>query len=1000
MREKTFNLKMLGLLFLFKVWGISLILAQSQNISGQVFNHLKQPLSGATIAIEGTTTATQTDAEGKFTFRNISLGKNQLTVNYIGYQSQTIAVDNKTSSMIIIELVPDSQALGEVVVVGYGTQKRQDLTGSITTITPKNFNKGVVGSADQLLVGKVPGLIINRGGGDPTASPTIQLRGPSSLTAGTAPFYVIDGVPGADINVVSPEDIVSMDILRDASSTAIYGSRAANGVIMVTTKRGSLGKAEINYSGYAATENISNRIDVLSASEYRSFLEKYNMQVAESEAGYDTDWQAQLYRNGISHNQNLSINGGAETTKYSASINFFKNQGIVKKNDLQRLNGRITLDQSAFDNRLRLGLMVSNSNTFSNHIDFNVFNNAAKFLPVSPIKKDENYSQYGGYFQVPGRTNYFNPVAILNQRSENQERNTTLVNGKISVDILSGLVFDLSGSLQRNRYDRYYYQSREDFDPRALGIGYANRTATKGTEKVYEAVLNYSKEIENHNFKILVGHSYQNSIVNDGIDAINTNFTSDALGANNLGLGNPAAGFLPFSGFPQKQESILISYFGRINYNYHSRYMLNATVRRDGSSRFGANNRWALFPSIGAAWRISQEAFMKDQKAFDDIKLRVGYGQSGNQNIVPYASLLQFGVQGNQFMYDGKWVSSYGPSSNANPDLKWETTGMFNIGLDLSFLNNRIQTTVEYYDKKTEDLLYYYTVPTPPYLFNTLLANGGSMTNKGFEVSISADIIKKQNWTWTSSFNLSRNQNRIGSLSSNVGNLSVAERYEYFFGLDGWTQQTASIVKPGLPIGSFATFKYIGYDATAQKTIYEKANGELVTADKLSAITDYQVLGNALPDFTYGWNNAFTYNKFDLSFFFRGMYGNDVFNATRADLSRLPQAATTNISVIAAEEGIFEAPIPSSRWIEDASFLRLDNATVGYTFNLKNRNYFRNARVYFTGQNLFVLTNYSGIDPEVAFTAPNNAGALAPGIDDRNYYPKTRSFLLGLSLGF
>ncbi len=443
-----------------------------------------------------------------------------------------------------------------------------------------------------------------------------------------------------------------------------------------------------------------------------------------------------------------------------------------------------------------------------------------------------------------------------------------------------------------------------------------------------------------------------------------------------------------------KKEATLVSFFGRINYDFNNRYLLTATLRRDGSSKFGANNKWAMFPSVSLAWRISEEKFMEEQSVFQDLKLRIGYGQSGNQNIDPYTSQRLYGPQSSQFMYNGEWINSYGVSQNPNPDLKWETTAMTNIGLDYTIWEGRVSGTLDFYNKETKDMLYKYNVPSPPYQYNQLLANGASMTNRGVEFMVNVVAVDRPDFSWTTNFNVAYNKNEIGSLDSNVDNLSISERYEGTMYLEGWTAQTVSIVKPGLPIGTFYTYKYMGYDAKQQKTLYENAAGEIVTIDKLKSPDDYQVVGSALPKVTFGWNNTFRYKRWDLNFFLRGVTGNKIFNASRADLSRLTQAAICNISHEAVEDGIMEAPQPSSRWLENGSFLKLDNVTLGYQFDTEKMPGINNLRVYITGQNLFTITKYTGIDPEVSLSG------LAPGIDNRNYYPKTRSFLLGVNISF
>lgn len=963
-----------------------------RKITGTVVDVNGQPIIGANIVEKGTTNGIITDMDGHFQLETAADAT--LQISYIGYVAQSIPIGKQTT--LTITLKEDFQNIEEVVVVGYGSVKKSDLTGSISSISAKDFNKGISRSPDQLLAGKVPGLMVNRSSGDPNSSVTMQLRGPSSLTASTAPFYVIDGIPGASINLISPDDIESMNVLKDASATAIYGSRAANGVIMVTTRKGRTGKPQVTYSGYAALESVSGRVNVLNADEHRAFLAEHDMSLAASDegGGAGTDWQKELLRGvGFSHNHNLSLVGGSENTKYNASVNYLSNQGIVKHSNYDRLVAHIGVDQDALNDRLHIGLSVSGSFVGSDHVDYSIFNYAARWLPESPVMSDDPaYQQYGGYFQVPGRMTYNNPVAILEQRSDHRSRNILQGIGKIGLDIIDGLRFDMLTSIQTETYDQAYYQKTTDIS--VLGKGNAIREFLKNTDKLIETTLNYSKTFaRKHDLKLMAGYSYQKIINNDGIRGTNNYFTSDATGADNLSVGNGDKA-IHFQKYPNKTQSVLVSFFGRVNYGFDNRYLLTATLRRDGSSKFGANNKWAMFPSVSVAWKITGEKFMENQSFFQDLKLRVGYGKSGNQNIDPYTSLTLYGPQSSQFIYNDEWINSYGVTQNPNPDLKWESTSMTNVGIDYSIFGGRVSGSLEVYNKETKDMLYKYNVPSPPYQYNQLLANGASMTNKGIEFMANVVAVDNRDFSWISNFNISSNKNKIGSLDSNIDNLSIAERYEGTMTLEGWTAQTVSLVKPGLPIGTFYTFKYAGYDEQQQKTLYENAAGEIVTVDKLKSPDDYKEVGKALPKVIFGWNNTFRYKRWDLNFFLRGMAGNKIFNASRADLSRLTQAATCNISHEAVEDGIMEAPQPSSRWLENGSFLKLDNLTLGYQFNMENIKEISQLRLYVTGQNLFTITKYTGVDPEVSLSG------LAPGIDNRNYYPKTRSFLLGVNISF
>ena len=1001
MQNFTFRNALLPFLFLLLIFNsvnsLAFDMKQTNSIVGKVTDMNGVAIVGATVSIQNSSIATATGANGEYVLNNIALGSHALIVQMIGYEkSESRILVVAGVNRLDIQLLAASDALDEVVVIGYGVAKRKQVTGSISSVTPEEFNKGVVSSPDQLLAGKVAGLTVNRSGGDPTAGSTMQLRGPSSLTASSSPLYVIDGIVGANIELVPPDDIVSMDVMKDASSTAIYGSRAANGVIFVTTKRGKAGASVLSYSGYAATESVSNRVNVLSAAEHKSFVEKNGLAVATSETGFDTDWQKEITRTGVSHNHNLSLTGGSEGTRYNASVNYFNNQGIVKRSGVEKIVARVGVDQNAFDDRLKLSFNLANSINSSTHIDYGIFNGAARFVPTSPVMIDDPaYAQYGGYFQVVGRTGYMNPVSMLNLRDESRSNNTLLGNFKADLKLIEGLVWSNVLSYQRTHWDKNYYMARTDFDSFALGRGFADRTALKHLDKILESYLNYSYSQNRHTFDAMAGYSYQKTKNDDGLRGTSVGFMSDDLGSNNLNLGSLPEGYNPYSDFPLIKESLLISAYGRLGYNYDEKYLLSASIRRDGSSKFGVNNRWATFPSISAAWRLTREEFMQDQQLFSELKIRAGYGVSGNQNIDPYRSIILFGPRDGQFFYNGKWVNAYGVSQNENPDLKWESTSMFNVGLDFELWRGRLGGTIEYYNKETKDLLYEYDVPSPPYQFNRLLANGASMNNKGIEVVLNANVYSNENFRYSTTVNFARNVNEVGSLSSNIENIGVSQRYEGGIGLEGWTGQTASIVLPGQPLGTFYVAKYVGYDDVAKRTIYQKPSGELVTQDQISAPDDYQIMGYALPKFTYGWNNNFRYKSWDLNVFLRGVYGNQIFNATRADLSRLQQANVTNISKDAVEEGIFETPlIASSRFLEDGSFLRLDNMTLGYRFNTSQAKYFKQARLYMTAQNLFTITDYTGVDPELSL------GGLAPGIDNRSYYPKTRSFILGVNFSF
>jgi len=968
--------------------------AQGKVITGMVTDGSNNDfLPGVTVQIKGTASGTVTGPDGTYKL-TVPATSTSLVFSFIGYDSQEIVIGAQTVINVVLK---SGKALEEVVVVGYGTQKKKDLTGAISSVSAKDFNKGVMQTPEQLLQGKVAGLTVTRQGGDPNRRSNVQLRGPSTLAGNTEPFYVIDGVPGASIDLVAPDDIVSIDVMKDAASTAIYGTRAANGVIMVTTKGGKSGQSTLSYSGYVAVESIAKRVKVATGDELRAYLnsEGKKLDVADDD-GANTDWQKEITRLGVSHNHNISFGGGNEHTKYQASVNYFKNNGIVKNSSIERILGRLRADHSAFNDKLRLSFSVSNSVINNHYIDYAIFYQAVRFLPTVNVYKPD-----GTYKENLSRYDYYNPLALINQIVDERKQNILLANGRASLDLLPGLTYDVSLSYQKDNTTSGIFQERNS----AFGMGnngYARRTAYANTTKILETYFNYSKTFGDvHDLKLLAGYSYQQDDIDDGFQAQSMNFLTDDLGYYGILNGNPSGAYNYLNGSKPFKDGKLISFYGRFNYAYKNKYLLQGTLRRDGSSRFGANNKWANFPAISGAWRISEEGFMKGQQLFDDLKLRVGYGVSGYQAVDPYQSLARYGVKGAAFV-NGTWINTYAYTQNPNKDLQWEKTSVFNIGIDFSIIKGRINGTVEWYDKKTTDMLDKYNVPVPPYPVPELFANVGAMNNKGVEVTLGVEVIKDRPFTWTANLNFAANKNKITSLS----NEQLKKEFEYVGnpGGQGLSDIPVAIIKPGLPLGTFFTYEYAGKDKDGI-AVYNNANGLQVKAKDLRR-EDFKVVGYALPDFTYGWNNNFQYKQLDMNLFFRGVYGNKIFNALATNLDRLSEATVVNVSKKAIEEGITknDPPIYSSYYVENGSFLRLANATIGYTFNHKIKA-IKSARIYFTAQNLFTITKFTGVDPEV------DLGGKSPGIaglgqgdtpDKRNsaIYPSTRSFSLGVNVNF
>jgi TonB-linked SusC/RagA family outer membrane protein len=982
--------------------------AQTTQVSGVVLDEQSLPLAGANVQVNGTTNVVVTDFDGKFKITVLSKNTT-LVISYVGFADQRIKLDGSKTNYTI-KLAANATGLEQVVVVGYGKGSRKNLTTSVTSVKAEELNKGAISDLGQLLQGKVAGLNISASG-DPTKSASVVLRGVSTLNSSQGPFYVVDGIPGVDISVISPDDIATIDILKDAAATAIYGNRAANGVIMVTTKRGSKDKTQISYNSYFGFENVSNQLDMMDATQLRAFTTKNNLNFTpENDKEANTNWQEEILRLGaLSSSHNLSLSGGGEHGNYSASITSIKKDGVILSSKFSRIIAHLSVEQYAFDDKVKFGLNVTNSNsTYNNVAQRNtVLLQSVNHLPVSPVRNED-----GSYFENFISTGYFNPVALINHGDDDTKTTNLIGNFTTEVKLPFGLTYNLNLahqkliSLHGEFYDSYYqkYNSANFYnnpDPPQVhslvnfGVnGSALRNSYQNTNNIIESYLNWDRTFGEHKIKAVIGYSWQENVFGDGFQATTTNFPVDNVSYNNLALSNysSVSGYtVNFGDSRAYQKTRLISEFGRLNYNYKDTYLLQGTIRRDGGSVFGTNNQWGYFPSVGGAWRIEKEGFMQNQNLFSDLKLRASYGVTGNSSgFNAYTAQFISGSLGT-FYYNGQQTGAYGPNQAANPDLKWEKTATANLGLDFSLLKGKITGSVEVYDKKTTDMIFNYAVNPVLVPVGTIVANGGSMSNRGIEVSLGATPIKAKDFSWTTNLNLAHNKNEITKLTNPffIGGDSI-RRVSPEGG--GQTGSTLQIFKEGKPLGQFFTLQYAGKDANGVSQ-YVAKNGSLTTTPAIG--TDYHYAGSAQPKLLLGWANTFEYKNLDLNIFIRGVFGNKIFNATRADLFRPSTAMTSNILVDAADESPndLNAYKYSSRFIEDGSYIRLDNATLGYNFKNKNK-FIKKLRVYSTVNNLFVITKYSGIDPEV------EQGGTAPGVDSNNFYPKTRTVLLGFNVIF
>ncbi|WP_243416314.1 SusC/RagA family TonB-linked outer membrane protein [Flavobacterium sp. HTF] len=981
-----------AVLMIFMLFLSAGIFAQGKKqITGTVYDNTGNVLPGASIVEVGTKNGTTTDFDGKFSLQ-VAVGS-AIEVSFIGATTQKVQITG-TSSNLDVRLQNDGYALAEVQVVsvGYGKVKKSDLTGAISTVAGDDLVKGTISSTEQVLQGKVAGLNIIRPSGDPAAGATLRLRGGTSLTASNSPLIVVDGIAGVDINVVQPSDIKSVDVLKDASATAIYGSRGANGVIIITTKSGTKGVSVV-YNGLSSIGYVTDNLDLLSANQWRGYMrETGNLDAVDY--GGNTNWQKAIEQTAISQSHTLSINSGKADSGFRTSIGYLNNEGVIKKSGLERISGNVSAYQYLGDNKdvkFDMGLFANIDKWHP--IDYRIFERAYNLNPTIPV-----YDANGNFTSVGGNI-YENPVEILTNRTVDNKRHRLLGYFKTEVKFLNDFMVSANISLEHNAVKGSTYKPSYAVMEGRTEDGYAQKKYEEYTNAQGEIFVNYNKTLDKHVIGALAGYSYFENIY-EGFGAQRSGFVTDAFGYNNLGAGyNYRLGDV----YSYKGKSNLVSFFARANYSYDGKYLLTATVRRDGSSRFGENNKWGTFPSASAAWKISSEEFMDGTKGWlDNLKLRVGYGVTGNQDgIGEYKSLSILGV-GNDSYYDPvtkTWSLAYSPKQNPNPDLKWESTEQVNIGIDFS-LFNRITGSFEWYSKKTKDLLYTYEVPQPPYLVGNMLANVGEMSNKGVELTLNANIIKGDKFSWDANLTLGHNVQKIEKLSNPTYKTDVIYSGS-LHGLAGMSGQYSQVIAEGYPVGTFWGYQSAGLGDDGKMLYYNAAGdkvleGALVDADKRD-------LGNVQPDLTLGIGMNFKYGNFDLGISGYGMFGQKALNATNMMLNDPNRLPAFNVPDDFLNSGITSSPKYSSYWIEDASFFRLQTLSVGYTLPLK---YKSKVRVYLMGENLFVLTNYKGVDPEIGLNAQDGinqtgvmdlTGLAAPGIDRYNNYPRPTTISVGLN---
>lgn len=979
------------LFLLLTLLSFSLTALAQQKVTGKVKDSSGEPVIGASVVVkDNKTMGTITDFDGNFSLEVPS--KSVLVISYIGYVTQEVPVTGKKSLDIILK--EDTKTLDEVVVIGYGTQRKGDVTSSVASVKADNFVKGAVKDVGQLIQGKVAGLAITNPSGDPTGNTQIKLRGTNTIGgANTDPLVLIDGIPGS-LSTVAPEDVESVDVLKDGSAAAIYGTRGTNGVILITTKQTrGVDINQVEYNGYVSTSRIAKKLDMLNADEFRALY-------PDQDHGADTNWLDEITRTPISHVHNLSFQGGNSKTSYIANLNYASRQGIMLKSDYETFQGRLEITHRMFDDKLRIkfGLFGKQgqyeSTTSGNSFRGAAYSQATRRNPTDPVRNED-----GSWNENLSKFEYENPVALLEECDGNVKKNELRFNGNLVYNPIKDLTLTGIVSYTRENMNRGYEESLSHVSATRDGFtGWSSVGAYTKMEKLLELTAQYNKKISVHNFSILGGYSYVETDYED-IDISNYGFQDDYFGGwHNIGIGSALKDGKAGIG-SSKNATNLIGVFGRATYSFDDKYLFMASLRYEGASQlWGTDQAWGLFPSVSLGWRITNEAFMKNQKVFDDLKLRAGYGVTGSQPKDPFkgVSMLKY----DKYAYvNGQWIQTIVPASNPNPDLRWEEKKETNIGLDWMSLGGRLSGTIDYYDREVDGLLYEYVVPTPPNLVDKTLANGGVMRNKGMEILVSAIPVQTKNLEWNTTLTWSINSNKLESLSGSI----FKTEYDYFkTGTAEYSGQVTDshIVQVNQSIGNFYGFKVVDVDSDGY-WIYEDRNGELVNyKDFGHAPEDRHVIGNGLPKWYAGWNNSVRYKNFDLSVTMRGAFGFQIINGARMNYenpknSRYENRVKTVDRLIFGKATLNKEVEPefNSYYVEDGDYWKIDNITLGYTFPQIGK-YIKSLRIYGSVLNALTITGYEGIDPEVP------TEGLNPGYDTRDRYPTVRSFTFGLSVKF
>ena len=996
MRKSKCKLQCLFFL-LFVIFGCQLMSAQQISIKGTVTDQSGEPLIGVSVTVPGTKIGAATDIDGNFGLT--ADAKAKLKFSYIGYLTIEEAVDGR--SVINVVMKENSEVLSEVVVIGYGTMDKKELTSAISHVSEKDFLSVSSLDPSMMIQGKVPGVsITNTGAGDPNNQASIQIRGVSSRSAGLGPLIVIDGVPGGNLTNINPNDIASFDILKDGAASAIYGTRGSNGVILVTTKKGSKdGNTHTSYSGTFAWDKIVKELDMMNAQEYRDVRLGWGDRGVN--LGGNIDWLDAVSRTGFTMQHTLTVSGGNERSNYRVSADYRDANGVDLRSNREEYGARASVMHTTKGGLFTISLNVAPRIIYRDNADWSVFRNAIEANPTTPLMDPETPNQY---YNFQGQVVGSNPVEL--QKLEKNHSDTKLLDwdGTIKLNLLPLLSKNESAnhnlSTQIMFADHQYSNNDSWFRPSTSTLainngrdGEASRAYSKERQYVVEWLTNYSTRIaDKHNIKAMVGYSYQYSQY-QGFNVENKDFPNDGLGADNMGSGELAKEEGEVLMGSYKNDAKLISFFGRVSYDYEGKYLFTASLRHEGSSKFGANHKWGDFPAVSAGWRISQESFMKDIEWINDLKIRGDYGVTGNQDFGSYNSLNTMSGFGYYF-YNGKYYQVWGPGKNVNPDLRWEKGKNWNVGIDFSLFNNRFYGSLNYFNRRQQDLLGNYKVSVPPYLFDETFVNVGTMKNTGFEFDLSFNAVTTKDFTY--------NFNVIGTVMSNKfvdfsNSEYVGQDFYNMCGTeDPYPYYNLQRIEKGKPLGNFYMWKYAGITNGGEWLVYDK-DGDIIRASQATD-ADRVVVGNGMPKFTMSTSHNFRYKNFDLALFFRGAFGFDLFNihdfyyGTRNFTGNLLKKAYGKNFDINPDAN----PVVSDYFLERGDYFKLDMLTLGYTLPTPKCRFLNRVRLYGTVKNVFTITKFSGVDPSTY-----QVNGLTPGGQgSRTYYPSTRQFIVGLQLDF